>query len=115
MVSVCNYSKIAPPKIIITINFTITAVRRTTDKVRMTPCLSIQLAIKPGIILPITAKDVPSIDRKRIFLDTNPKKNPKINTKFITDFAGNIGTPAMIFYTVTTTGITLNIFINYFF
>ena len=42
------------------------------------------------------------------------KKNPKINTKFITDFAGNIGTPAMIFYTVTTTGITLSIFIHYF-
>ena len=43
------------------------------------------------------------------------KKNPKIDTKFITDFAGNIGTPAMIFYTVTTTGITLSIFIHYFF
>lgn len=42
------------------------------------------------------------------------KKDPKINTKFITDFAGNIGTPAMIFYTITTTGITLNIFLNYF-
>ena len=42
------------------------------------------------------------------------KKDPKINTKFITDFAGNIGTPAMIFYTITTTGITLNIFIEYF-
>ena len=43
------------------------------------------------------------------------KKNPKIDTNFITDFAGNIGTPAMIFYTVTTTGITLSIFIHYFF
>tara|TARA_E500000178_G_scaffold334540_1_gene370501 strand:- start:206 stop:1102 length:897 start_codon:yes stop_codon:yes gene_type:complete len=42
------------------------------------------------------------------------KKNPKIDTNFITNFAGNIGTPAMIFYTVTTTGITLNIFVNYF-
>ena len=42
------------------------------------------------------------------------KKNPKIDTNFITNFAGNIGTPAMIFYTVTTTGITLNIFIHYF-
>jgi|TARA_B110000438_G_scaffold302233_1_gene359319 hypothetical protein len=42
------------------------------------------------------------------------KKDPKINTKFITDFAGNIGTPAMIFYTITTTGITLDIFIEYF-
>ena len=42
------------------------------------------------------------------------KKNPNIDTNFITNFAGNIGTPAMIFYTVTTTGITLSIFINYF-
>ena len=42
------------------------------------------------------------------------KKNPKFDTNFITNFAGNIGTPAMIFYTVTTTGITLNIFISYF-
>ena len=43
------------------------------------------------------------------------KKNPKFDTNFITVFAGNIGTPAMIFYTVTTTGITLNIFVHYFF
>tara|TARA_Y100000816_G_scaffold163947_1_gene117419 strand:- start:255 stop:1151 length:897 start_codon:yes stop_codon:yes gene_type:complete len=42
------------------------------------------------------------------------KKNPKFDTNFITNFAGNIGTPAMIFYTVTTTGITLDIFTNYF-
>ena len=41
-------------------------------------------------------------------------KDPKLNTKFITDFAGNIGTPAMIFYTITTTGVTLDVFINYF-
>ena len=42
------------------------------------------------------------------------KKDPKINTKFITDFAGNIGTPAMIFYTITTTGVTLDVFLHYF-
>jgi len=42
------------------------------------------------------------------------KKDPKFDTKFITNFAGNIGTPAMIFYTITTTGVTLNIFIEYF-
>ena len=42
------------------------------------------------------------------------KNNPKFDTNFITNFAGNIGTPAMIFYTVTTTGITLNIFLSYF-
>ncbi|MBD1172574.1 AEC family transporter [Pelagibacterales bacterium SAG-MED05] len=42
------------------------------------------------------------------------KKDPNFNTKFITNFAGNIGTPAMIFYTITTTGITLDLFIEYF-
>ena len=42
------------------------------------------------------------------------KNNPNIDTNFITNFAGNIGTPAMIFYTLTTTGITLTVFIHYF-
>ena len=42
------------------------------------------------------------------------KKDPNFDTKFITNFAGNIGTQAMIFYTITTTGITLDIFIEYF-
>ena len=42
------------------------------------------------------------------------KKDPNFDTNFITNFAGNIGTPAMIFYTITTTGITLEVFIEYF-
>ena len=42
------------------------------------------------------------------------RKNPNINTDFITNFAGNIGTPGMIFYTITTTGVTLSIFTEYF-
>ena len=42
------------------------------------------------------------------------KKDPNFDTTFITNFAGNIGTPAMIFYTITTTGVTLNVFIEYF-
>ena len=42
------------------------------------------------------------------------KKNPNINTDFITTFAGNVGTPAMIFYTITTTGVTLSVFTEYF-
>ena len=42
------------------------------------------------------------------------KKSPNFNTDFITTFAGNIGTPAMIFYTITTTGVTLNVFTEYF-
>ena len=42
------------------------------------------------------------------------RKNPEINTDFITTFAGNVGTPAMIFYTITTTGVTLSVFTEYF-
>ena len=42
------------------------------------------------------------------------KKNPNFNTDFITTLAGNVGTPAMIFYTITSTGVTLDIFIEYF-
>ncbi len=42
------------------------------------------------------------------------KKDPNFNTQFITNLAGTIGTPAMIFYTITTTGVTLEIFIEYF-
>ena len=42
------------------------------------------------------------------------KKNPKLDTDFITNFAGNIGSPAMVFYSITTTGITFSIFIEYF-
>ncbi len=42
------------------------------------------------------------------------KKDPNFNTDFITNFAGNIGTPAMIFYTITSTGVTLSVFVEYF-
>ena len=42
------------------------------------------------------------------------EKDPNFDTNFITNFAGNIGTPAMIFYTITTTGVTLSVFIEYF-
>ena len=42
------------------------------------------------------------------------KKDPKFNTDFITNFAGNVGTPAMIFYTIATTGVTLAVFTEYF-
>ena len=43
------------------------------------------------------------------------KKNPKIDTSFITNFGANIGSPAIVFYSVTTTGLTFEIFISYFF
>jgi predicted permease len=42
------------------------------------------------------------------------KKNPKIDTTFITDFAANVGTPAMIIYALTSTGTTFELFKNYF-
>ncbi|OUW73730.1 MAG: transporter [Pelagibacteraceae bacterium TMED216] len=42
------------------------------------------------------------------------KKDPYFNTDFITTLAGNVGTPAMIFYTITSTGVTLDVFIEYF-
>ena len=41
-------------------------------------------------------------------------KNPNFDTDFITKFAGNIGTPAMAFYIITSTGITLNVFLDNF-
>ena len=42
------------------------------------------------------------------------KKDPNFNTDFITTLAGNVGTPAMIFYTITSTGVTLERFLEYF-
>ena len=42
------------------------------------------------------------------------KKNPKLDTDFITNFAGNVGSPAMVFYSITTTGISFIIFVEFF-
>ena len=42
------------------------------------------------------------------------KKNPEVDTTFIANFAANIGSPAMVFYAITTTGITYEIFLEYF-
>ena len=42
------------------------------------------------------------------------KKNPKIDTTFITNFAANVGTPAMIIYALNPTNISFEIFKNYF-
>tara|TARA_B100000941_G_C28425784_1_gene511385 strand:- start:178 stop:1077 length:900 start_codon:yes stop_codon:yes gene_type:complete len=43
------------------------------------------------------------------------KKNPKLDTTFITNFGANIGSPAIVFYSVTTTGLTFQMFADYFF
>ena len=42
------------------------------------------------------------------------KKNPKIDTTFITNFAANVGTPAMIIYALNPVNISFDIFLNYF-
>ena len=42
------------------------------------------------------------------------KKNPKIDTKFITTFAANIGSPAMIIYSLNAEFITFEVFRSYF-
>ena len=42
------------------------------------------------------------------------KKNPELDTSFIANFAANIGSPAMVFYAITTTGISFNVFLEYF-
>ena len=42
------------------------------------------------------------------------KNNPKIDTSFITNFAANIGTPAMIIYSLNPVNISFDIFKNYF-
>ena len=43
------------------------------------------------------------------------KKNPNIDTSFITQFGANIGSPAIVLYSVTTTGLTFSLFSEYFF
>ncbi len=42
------------------------------------------------------------------------KKDPKINTKFITKLAGTFGTPALIFYSLTSTGVDFVTFKKFF-
>ena len=43
------------------------------------------------------------------------KKNPTYETKFIASFAAKFGSPAIAFYAITSTGISFNLFINYFY
>ncbi|MDA9092123.1 AEC family transporter [Pelagibacteraceae bacterium] len=42
------------------------------------------------------------------------RKNPNYDTSFITNFAANFGSPGIAFYAITSTGISFNLFINYF-
>ena len=43
------------------------------------------------------------------------KKDPKYDTTFITNFTAKFGSPALAFYAITSTGISFNLFISYFF
>ena len=42
------------------------------------------------------------------------KKNPKFDTDFITKLTGTFGTPALIFYSLTSTGVNLETFLEFF-
>ncbi len=41
------------------------------------------------------------------------KKDPKFNTNFITTFAGNFGLPAIIFYSLTSTNMSIDLFLRF--
>jgi len=41
------------------------------------------------------------------------KKDPKFDTKFITTFAGNFGLPAIIYYSLTSTNISFDLFLRF--
>ena len=42
------------------------------------------------------------------------KKDPSFDTTFITTFAGNIGLPSIIFYSLTTSGADINMVFKFF-
>ena len=42
------------------------------------------------------------------------KKNPNFDNSFITSFASNVGTPSMVIYAITSTGISFDIYASYF-
>jgi len=42
------------------------------------------------------------------------KKSPNIDTKFITNYSANFGTPALIIFGVMSSGVTYNMFADYF-
>ncbi len=42
------------------------------------------------------------------------KRNPNIDTSFITNYAANFGTPSLVIFALTSTGITFAVFAEYF-
>ena len=43
------------------------------------------------------------------------KKDPKFDTKFITNLAGNIGLPCIIFYSLTTSSVSFDLLLRFFY
>ena len=43
------------------------------------------------------------------------KKDKKFNTTFITNFAANVGSPAMIIYALNVKNVSFSVFLDYFF
>tara|TARA_Y100000741_G_scaffold360039_1_gene341637 strand:+ start:825 stop:1727 length:903 start_codon:yes stop_codon:yes gene_type:complete len=42
------------------------------------------------------------------------KKNPKFDTTFITNYSGNFGAPALFIFAITSSGVTYDVFAEYF-
>ncbi len=42
------------------------------------------------------------------------KKNPNFDTTFITNYSGNFGAPALFIFAITSSGVTYNVFSEYF-
>ncbi len=43
------------------------------------------------------------------------KKEPKFDTKFITNFSGNIGLPCIIFYSLTSSNVEFDLLLRFFY
>ena len=42
------------------------------------------------------------------------KKNPKLDTTFITNYSANFGAPALFIFAITSSGVTYSVFSEYF-
>ena len=42
------------------------------------------------------------------------KKSPNLDTSFITNYAANFGTPALVIFALTSSGVTFSVFAEYF-
>ena len=42
------------------------------------------------------------------------KKSPNLDTSFITNYSANFGTPALVIFALTSSGVTFSVFAEYF-